>query len=91
MFETVDLGSTLVIVCIIFSAYVLKLAKDGRYNLLQIKELRDRVFKLEDQLERHTLPTVKGLQRQIDVLHERREQLLSVTQSLDRRLENLEK
>lgn len=91
MFETVDLGSTLVIVCIIFSSYVLKLAKDDRYNLLQIKELRDRVFKLEDQLERHTLPTVKGLQRQIDVLHERREQLLSVTQSLDRRLENLEK
>jgi len=91
MFETVDLGSTLVIVCIIFSSYVLKLAKDDRYNLLQIKELRDRVFKLEDQLERHTLPTVKGLQRQIDVLHERREQLLSVTQSLDRRIENLEK
>ena len=91
MFETVDLGSTLVIVCIIFGSYVLKLAKDGRYNLLQIKELRDRVFKLEDQLERHTLPTVKGLQRQIDVLHERREQLLSVTQSLDRRIENLEK
>ena len=91
MFETAGLGSTLVIVCIIFSYYVQKLTNDNRYNLLEINKLRDRVFKLEDQLERHTLPTVKGLQRQIDLLHERREQLLSVTQNLDRRLEKLEK
>ena len=91
MFETAGLGSTLVIVCIIFSYYVQKLTNDNRYNLLEIKELRDRVFKLEWQSEQDTEPALKGLQRQIDRLEELREQLLSLTQNIDRRLEKLEK
>jgi hypothetical protein len=91
MFETAGLGSTLVIVCIILGYYVQKLTNDNRYNLLEIKELRDRVFKLEWQSEQDTEPALKGLQRQIDRLEELREQLLSLTQNIDRRLEKLEK
>ena len=91
MFETVGLGSTLAIVCIILGYYVQKLTSDNRYNLLEIKELRDRVFKLEWQSEQDTEPALKGLQRQIDRLEELREQLISITQNIDRRLEKLEK
>ena len=91
MFESPALEGTLVIICILLGYYVQKLRSADRDNLLEIKELRDRVFKLEWQSEQDTEPALKGLQRQIDRLEELREQLLSLTQNIDRRLEKLEK
>ena len=73
MFETANLVNGLIFMAVVTVYVVQKLINANRDNLLEIKELRDRVFKLEDQLERHTLPTVKGLQRQIDRLHEQRD------------------
>ena len=73
MFETANLVNGLIFMAVVTVYVVQKLINANRDNLLEIKELRDRVFKLEDQLERHTLPTVKSLQRQIDRLHELRD------------------
>ena len=73
MFETANLVNGLIFMAVATVYVVQKLINANRDNLLEIKELRDRVFKLEDQLEQHTLPTVKGLQRQIDRLHELRD------------------
>tara|TARA_R110002074_G_C12229158_1_gene638062 strand:- start:128 stop:382 length:255 start_codon:yes stop_codon:yes gene_type:complete len=70
MFETANLVNGLIFMAVVTVYVVQKLINANRDNLLEIKELRDRVFKLEDQLERHTL---KGLQRQIDRLHELRD------------------
>ena len=93
MFETAGLGSTLTLVLIMLSIsyYVQKLINANRDNLFEMAKLRDRVFKLEWQSEQDTEPALKGLQRQIDLLHKLREQLLSLTQNIDRRLEKLEK
>ena len=68
MFETANLVNGLIFFAVFSGYFVQKLINANRDNLLEIKELRDRVFKLENQL-----PTVKGLQRQIDRLHELRD------------------
>ena len=91
MFETANLVNGLIFMAVVTVYVVQKLINANRDNLLEIKELRDRVFKLEWQSEQDTEPALKGLQRQIDRLEELREQLLSLTQNIDRRLEKLEK
>tara|TARA_B110001469_G_C9518618_1_gene258187 strand:+ start:369 stop:644 length:276 start_codon:yes stop_codon:yes gene_type:complete len=91
MFETADLVRGLIVFALVSGYYVQKLINAEKDNLLEMKELRDRVFKLEWQSEQDTGPALKGLQRQIDLLHTLREQLLSITQDINRRLEKLEK
>jgi len=91
MFETANLVNGLIAVTVYLAFWVTKLINANKDNLLEMVKLRDRVFKLEWQSEQDTEPALKGLQRQIDLLHELREQLLSVTQNIDRRLEKLEK
>ena len=91
MFETANLVNGLIFMAVVTVYVVQKLINANRDNLLEIKELRDRVFKLEWQSEQDTEPALKGLQRQIDRLEELREQLISITQNIDRRLEKLEK
>ncbi len=60
-------------------------------DLREITKLKDRVFKLELELQRETQPFLKGLQRQVDSLKEKREMMLKLSQALDYRLESLEK
>jgi len=60
-------------------------------DLREITKLKDRVFKLELELQRETQPFLKGLQRQVDSLKEKREMMLKLSQALDHRLESLEK
>ena len=91
MFETADLVRGLIVFALFSGYYVQKLINAEKDNLLEMKKIRDRVFKLERQSEQDTGPALKGLQRQIDLLHKLREQLLSLTQNIDRRLEKLEK
>ena len=91
MFETANLVNGLIPVTVYLAFCVTKLINANKDNLLEMVKLRDRVFKLEWQSEQDTEPALKGLQRQIDLLHKRREQLLSLTQNIDRRLEKLEK
>ena len=91
MFETADLVYGLIVFAMFLGFYVQKLINADKDNLLEMKELRDRVFKLEWQSEQDTGPALKGLQRQIDLLHTLREQLVSITQDINRRLEELEK
>jgi len=91
MFETANLVNGLIAVTVYLAFWVTKLINANKDNLLEMVKLRDRVFKLEWQSEQDTEPALKGLQRQIDLLHKRREQLLSLTQNIDRRLEKLEK
>ena len=91
MFETADLVYGLIVFAMFLGFYVQKLINADKDNLLEMKELRDRVFKLTRQSEQDTGPALKGLQRQIDLLHTLREQLVSITQDINRRLEELEK
>ena len=58
-------------------------------DLREITKLKDRVFKLELELQRETQPFLKGLQRQVDSLKEKREMMLKLSQALDHRLECL--
>ena len=90
MFETADLVRGLIVFALFSGYYVQKLINANKDNLLEMKKIRDRVFELERQSEQDTGPSLKGLQRQIDLLHTRREQLLSITQDINRRLEKLE-
>ena len=91
MFETANLVNGLIVFAVFSGYFVQKLINANRDNLFEMAKLRDRVFKLEWQSEQDTEPALKGLQRQIDRLEELREQLLSLTQNIDRRLEKLEK
>ena len=77
----------LIYVCVTHTINLRNISKDLR----EITKLKDRVFKLELELQRETQPFLKGLQRQVDSLKEKREMMLKLSQALDRRLESLAK
>jgi hypothetical protein len=77
----------LIYACVMHTIDLKNISKDLR----EITKLKDRVFELELELQRETQPYLKGLQRQVNWLQEKREMMLKLSQALDHRLESLEK